>query len=195
MSTDDGVEPPDAELVRRAKRGEREAFAVLYRRHQAAVYRFACAMTGSAAVAEDVVQDAFLALMRDLGRYDPERAPLRTYLLGVARNLARSRARGLWRLLSLDHASEAAADDNPGAALSASEDMRLLRRCLDGLPDRYREVIVVCDLQELDYAEAATVLRIPVGTVRSRLHRGRLMLMQRFRRRRAAPVNAKRVLI
>jgi RNA polymerase sigma-70 factor, ECF subfamily len=192
---EDGGKPPDGVLVRRAQGGEREAFALLYRRHQAVIYRFACAMTGSAAVAEDVVQDVFLALMRDLARYDPDRAPLRTYLVGIARNVIRFRSRSVRRLLSLDHAGEAASADDPGAALSASEDTRHLRRCLSALPGRYREVIVLCDLQELDYADAATVLGIPVGTVRSRLHRGRQMLLERFRRQDAPVPHAKRVLI
>jgi RNA polymerase sigma-70 factor (ECF subfamily) len=160
------------------------------------VYRFACAMTGSAAVAEDVVQDVFLALMRDLERYDPERASLRTYLFGVARNVARARSRSVWRLLSLDLAGETAGPDDPGAALSASEDTRHLRRCLGALPGRYREVIVLCDLQELDYADASTVLGVPVGTVRSRLHRARQMLLERLRRRQDATMpHAKRVVI
>lgn len=196
MPIEDGVEPPDAELVRRAQGGERDAFALLYRRHQAVLYRFAYAMTNSATLADDVVQDVFLALMRDLGRYVPERAPLRTYLFGVARNVARNKSRSVWRLLSLDYANEASGSDDPEAALSTSEDTRNLRRCLGALPARYREVIVLCDLQELDYADAATVLAVPVGTVRSRLHRGRQMLLERLRRRQDATVRpVKRVLI
>ena len=176
--------------------GEREAFALLYRRHHAIIYRFACAMTGSTAAAEDVVQDVFLVLMRDLDRYDPERAPLRTYLLGIARNVVRFRSRSVRRLVSLDYARQAACADNLDTALSASDDTRHLRRCLGALPRRYREVIVLCDLQELDYADAATILDVPLGTVRSRLHRGRQMLLERFCRRQDAPVpDAKKVLI
>ena len=115
------------------------------RRHQAVIYRFACAMTGSAAVAEDVVQDVFLALMRDLERYDRDRSSLRTYLsrhrkechpLPIAQRPAfvvtRPRRRGGQR-------------GRPGRGLSASEDARHLRRCLGALPGRYREVIVLCD--------------------------------------------------
>lgn len=196
MPIGNGGEPPDLELVLRAKHGDREAFALLYRRHQAIIYRFASAMTGSAAVAEDVVQDVFLALMRDLDRYDPARAPLRTYLFGVARNVARYRLRSVWRLMSLDHAGETAGPDDPAAALSASEDTRHLRRCLGALPGRYREVIVLCDLQELDYAEAATVLGVPVGTIRSRLSRGRQMLLDRLRHQQGSTVpRARKVLI
>ena len=196
MPIANGGEPPDVELVRRAQHGEREAFALLYRRHQAVIYRFACAMTGSAALAEDVVQDTFLALMRDLHRYDPERAPLRAYLFGVARNVARYRLRSVWRLMPLEHAGETAGPDDPAAALSARENTRHLRRCLLALPGRYREVIVLCDLQELEYADAATVLGVPVGTVRSRLNRGRQMLLDRLRHQQGATVaRVRKVLI
>jgi RNA polymerase sigma-70 factor, ECF subfamily len=183
-------ELPDSELVARARGGEREAFALLYRRHQAFVYRFARGMTGSSAVAEDVVQDVFLALMRDLDRYDPDLAPLRTYLFGIARNLARHKARGLWRLLSLDEAAESVARDDPAAALASTEDARLLRQCLGALPAKYREVIVLCDLQEVNYADTASLLGTPIGTVRSRLHRGRQLLLERLRRRQGEGLQA-----
>lgn len=180
---EDAAAPSDEALIARARLGEQEAFAQLYRRHQAPVYRFAQAMTGSASVAEDVVQDVFLLLMRDLDRYDGGRAPLRTYLFGIARNVARHRARSLRRLLSLDASRDWTAPDDPARDLSATEELVHLRRCLGSLPIRYREVIILCHLHELDYAEIASVLGVPLGTVRSRLHRGRLLLLDRFRRR------------
>ena len=77
------------------------------------------------------------------------------------------------------------------AALSASEETRRLRQCVRGLPARYREVIILCELQELDYAETALVLNVPIGTVRSRLHRGRQMLIERLRRRNRLPVGTR----
>ena len=194
VPVEDAPEPSDPELVERARGGEREAFGFLYRRHQAYVYRFARAMTGSAALAEDIVQEVFLALMRDLDRYDARRAGLRTYLFGIARNLARYKTRSLRRLISLDQVEEAVGREDPAAALSSNEETRHLRRCLGALPARYREVIILCDLQELDYAETAVVLKVPIGTVRSRLHRGRQLLIQRLRRRDGLPV-AKRCLI
>lgn len=178
---EDAAEPSDPELVERARGGEREAFGFLYRRHQAYVYRFARTMTGSSAVAEDIVQEVFLALMRDLKRYDAARAGLRTYLFGIARNLARYKARSVRRLISLDQVEEVSTFEDPGAALSANQETRQLRRCLAGLPARYREVIILCDLQELDYAATAAVVGVPIGTVRSRLHRGRQMLIERLR--------------
>jgi RNA polymerase sigma-70 factor (ECF subfamily) len=139
-------------------------------------------MTGSSALAEDIVQDVFVALMRDLDRYDASRA-LRTYLFGIARNLARYKARSLRRLISLDQADEPVDRDDPAGKLAANNDVHYLRLCLRGLPVRYREVIILCDLHELDYAETAVVLDVPIGTVRSRLHRGRQLLTERMRRR------------
>jgi len=188
VPVEDAAEPSDRELVERARGGEREAFAFLYRRHQANVYRFARAMTGSAGLAEDIVQDVFLTFIRDLDRYDAGRAALRSYLFGMARNLARYRMRSLKRLLSLDHLEEVAGSDDPALALSTNEESRHLRRCLRALPARYREVIILCDLQELDYVETAAVLAVPIGTVRSRLHRARQLLVERLRRRSALRV-------
>jgi RNA polymerase sigma-70 factor (ECF subfamily) len=194
VPVEDASEPSDPELVERARGGEREAFGFLYRRHQTSVYRFARAMTGSPAVAEDIVQEVFLALMRDLDRYDATRAALRTYLFGIARNLARYKARSVRRLISLDQAEEAVGREDPAAAISSNEETRHLRLCLGGLPARYREVIILCDLHELDYAETAVVLKVPIGTVRSRLHRGRQLLLERLRRRDGVPL-VKRCLI
>ena len=129
-----------AELIERAQAGEREAFAMLYRRHQARVYRFARAMTGSDTMAEDIVQEVFLGLMRGLGRYDASRAALATYLFGVARNIARHQTRGRRRLTRLDAASDAVAVDDPSADIAQSDRVRHVRAGIAALPRRYREV-------------------------------------------------------
>lgn len=179
----DAGEPPDSELIARAQGGDGEAFAVLYRRHQAVVYRFACQMTGSATLAEDIVQDVFLVLMGELGRYDPSRAALTTYLYGVARNISRYRIRGLRRLTSLDAADHAVTVDDPSAHIAQSDQLRQLRAGIAALPARYREVILLCDVHELSYVEAALSLKLPVGTLRSRLHRARRLLAERLQAR------------
>jgi RNA polymerase sigma-70 factor (ECF subfamily) len=184
MATVGPAEPADAELVNRALAGERDAFEAIYRRYHAVVYRFARMMSGSPAVADDVTQEVFVALMRDLARYEPQRAGLATYLYGVARNVTRARLRKEQRFVTLDEASddtsERAAPDNPSEALAHSQDLIRLRRAIVALPSRYREVVILCDLHDLSYAEAAAVLGSPVGTVRSRLHRGRTLLAERF---------------
>ena len=184
MRTAGAAEPPDAELVRRAVAGERDAFEAIYYRYHAVVYRFARSMSGSPAVAEDVTQEVFVALIGDLSRYEPQRAGLATYLYGVARNVTRARLRREQRFVSLDEApaeSEKATGD-PADAIAHAQTLVRLRRALIRLPSRYREVVILCDLHSLAYAEAAAILGIPVGTVRSRLHRGRQWLAERLRR-------------
>ncbi|MEQ1574118.1 MAG: RNA polymerase sigma factor [Vicinamibacterales bacterium] len=175
-------EPSDGELMERARQGEREAFAAIYRRHQAVVHRFARSMTGSPEVADDVVQDVFLTLMRDLGRYDSSRAALSTYLYGVARNLVRHRLRRERRWVELDAASERVASGDVGAQMVESERVRQVRAGIASLSVRHREVLVLCDLHEVSYIDAAVALKVPVGTVRSRLHRARQQLLERLRR-------------
>ncbi|MEO8257720.1 MAG: sigma-70 family RNA polymerase sigma factor [Acidobacteriota bacterium] len=179
----DAGELHDSELIARAQGGDGEAFARLYRRHQGVVYRFACQMTGSATLAEDVVQDVFLVLMHDLGRYDASRAALTTYLYGVARNISRYRIRGLRRLTSLDAVVNAVAVDDPSAHLAQSQQIRQLRGGIAVLPARYREVLLLCDVHELTYREAALALKLPVGTLRSRLHRARRLLAEKLQAR------------
>ncbi len=147
------------------------------------VYRFARAMTGSDALAEDVVQEVFLSLMEGIHRYDASRAALRTYLFGMARNVSRHRTRGLHRLTPLAAANGVAAPDDPSAAITQSDRVRHVRAGIAALPRRYREIILLCDVHDLSYVEAAAALKVPVGTVRSRLHRARQQLLERLNRR------------
>lgn len=172
----------DEELIVATARGDREAFAEIYRRRRPDVYRFAVHMTGSAAVAEDVTQDVFITVIHEARRYDPRRAAAVSWLLGIARNHARRRATER----PVDSLAEAAAD-TPSADASAldglvrAQQIESVRRALAALPVTYREAIVLCDLQELSYADAAAALGCALGTVRSRLHRGRAMLAERLR--------------
>jgi RNA polymerase sigma-70 factor, ECF subfamily len=181
----DAASSSDIDLMRRTAAGDRDAFETLYRMHHATVYRFARLMTGSTTIAEDIVQEVFLALMRDASRYDPARASLTTYLYGAARHHTRRRLlrdRFLVRLedqadLCLPAASATAAED-----LIRQRDVQYLRRAIVRLPARYREVIVLCDLQDVSYAEAAQALGCAIGTVRSRLHRARHLLADKLLR-------------
>ena len=181
----DAASSPDIDLMRRTAAGDRDAFASLYRMHHATVYRFARLMTGSTTTAEDIVQEVFLALMRHASRYDPARASLTTYLYGSARHHTRRRLlrdRFLVRLedqadLCLPAASATAAED-----LIRQRDVQHVRRAIVRLPARYREVIVLCDLQDVSYADAAHALGCAIGTVRSRLHRARHLLADKLLR-------------
>jgi RNA polymerase sigma-70 factor, ECF subfamily len=181
----DAASSSDIDLMRRTAAGDREAFETLYRTHHATVYRFARLMTGSTGIAEDIVQEVFLSVMRDASRYDPARASLTTYLYGSARHHTRRRLmrdRFFVRLddqadLCLTAASPTAADD-----LMRQRDVQHLRRAIVRLPARYREVIVLCDLQDVSYADAAQALGCAVGTIRSRLHRARHLLADKLQR-------------
>jgi RNA polymerase sigma-70 factor (ECF subfamily) len=179
------VEPtsPDGTLVARAIAGEREAFGAIYQRYHAGIYRFARAMTGSSALAEDVTQEVFLELMRTLDRYDSTRGALSTYLYAIARNVSRHKLRRERRFVGFDArvGEEPESTDDPSQALSQSETVARVRVFIRGLSSRYREVLILCDLQGLTYEGAAAVLDTPVGTVRSRLHRARQQLAERLR--------------
>jgi RNA polymerase sigma-70 factor, ECF subfamily len=166
--------------------GDAEAFGALFRLRQADVYRFALHMTASPSIAEDVTQEVFLALMRDAGRYNPERASVVAWLCGIARNYVRRRLerdRPLQTVGTFDDGERAAFDAGAVAGdhdvlgdLTKAESIEALRRAVLTLPMRYREAVVLCDLQEFTYAEASGVLGCAIGTVRSRLHRGRHLL-------------------
>ena len=181
------AEPSDSDLITRARRGDRDAFAALYRRHHAAVYRFARSMSGSTVIAEDVTQEVFVMLIRDLSRYEPERAALQTYLYGVARNVTRGRMRSERRFVALeatfDEECEPTIETDIDGALNDAQNIARLRRIIAALPSRYREVIVLCELHGLSYADAAAVVRTRVGTVRSRLHRARNLIAERLKER------------
>ena len=183
----------DDELMRRTAGGDRDAFAALYERHSASVYRFARLMTGSAALAEDVVQEVFLVVMRDASRFDATRASLASYLYGIARHHTRRRLLRQRRFVALDAVPAArvdAASSRPADDYVRASELECLRRAIVALPSRYREVLVLCDLQGLSYAEAASALGCAVGTVRSRLHRSRELLKTKMLRTAARTATA-----
>jgi RNA polymerase sigma-70 factor (ECF subfamily) len=174
----------DADLMRLAAAGDRRAFGEVYERHHAMVYRFGRLMTGSNELAEDVVQDVFLAVMRDAHRYDAQRSALPTYLYAIARHRTRRLMLRSRRVVAADDSAEIDLDGivAPGDVLSdivRIEALRRMRAAILRLPSRYREAVVLCDVQGLSYEDAARVMGCAVGTVRSRLHRARQMLIDR----------------
>jgi RNA polymerase sigma-70 factor (ECF subfamily) len=179
----------DDELLLGMRSGDERAFVALYRRRQAAIYRFALHMSGSAAVAEDVTQEVFLALIREECGFDPRRGTLSGYLFGIARKLVlRNVERGrsdvaLETDLESSAIPELTVNDDALADLMHREGIEALRRSVLALPRRYREVVVLCDLEEVDYGVAAVVLGCPIGTVRSRLHRARALLLEKLNQR------------
>jgi RNA polymerase sigma-70 factor (ECF subfamily) len=174
--------PDDGDLLRRMQKGDEAAFTALYRRHQGAVFRFALQMTGHRMRAEDVTQEVFMALMRNSGSYDAARGSLASYLYGVARNIVR-KALERDRSLAADATqSECAAPDDTFGALARQETVAEVRRAILVLPANYREVVVLCELHEMSYQEAAAVIGCAVGTVRSRLNRAHALLAAKLTR-------------
>ncbi len=173
----------DYELLQQMKTGDEEAFVALYRRRQGSVYRFALRMCGSEAIAEDVTQEVFMVLMREAEKFDARRAQLTTWLMGIARNqvlkhLERERR---WVGFSSDNDGDDEMDfvfqgADPFAAFAHKLTVEKVRQAVLTLPPHYREVVVLCELQEMSYAETADVLGCAIGTVRSRLHRGKALL-------------------
>src|SRR5690349_17136248 len=151
----------DDDLIARIAGGDRDAFALLYRRYRPDIYRFAAHVSGSAAVADDVVQDVFVAVIEHAPEYRLGCSVL-AWLLGIARNHVR-RWRSQRPVVPLPGDETPGAQDiavqmDPLADISVQRHRSAVRRALLQLPIRYREIIILCDLQELTYAEAADAL-------------------------------------
>jgi RNA polymerase sigma-70 factor (ECF subfamily) len=187
----------DDVLLRRAAKGDQESFTLLYRRHQAALYRFALRMTGNSWAAEEVVQDVFMTLMREPKKYDAARGPVGAYLFGITRNRVMKHLERLPRELSLEEhdgngnggrANEAAVNRfTPVHWAEQQERSERVRAAVLELPAEFREAVVLCELEELSYEEAAHLSGCPIGTIRSRLHRGRALLLAKLEILRDAP--------
>ena len=188
----------DDVLLRRAARGDEEAFASLYRRHQAALYRFALRMTGNAWASEEIVQDVFMTLMRDPRKYDATRGSLGGFLYGVARNRVMKHLERLPREIPLEEKNEDGTGPGivlkdvatPASWAEKREQLEQIRAAVLDLPAEFREAVVLCELEELSYEEAARLVGCPIGTIRSRLHRGRALLMARLEMLRDVPRRA-----
>jgi len=170
-STDHGL---DARLMAGVAAGQEQAFVDLYARRHADVYRFAFAMARSRSLAQDVVQEVFLAVLEGAARFDGRKGSVRAWLFGCARHVVIDRLR-LERRWT-DQIAETAEPDGHADRVHSQQRVARLHAAVTELPIEYREAVVLCDLEELSYADAATVLGCPIGTVRSRLHRARALL-------------------
>jgi RNA polymerase sigma-70 factor (ECF subfamily) len=170
-------DPPDAALLAAVAVGDAgsdAAFVALYRRRRDDIYRFAYAMAKSRAFAQDVTQEVFLNVLENAARFDPAKGTVRAWLFGCARHAVLDRLRAERRLTD-DMPELAAACESEQQVLTQQRLVRL-HAAITRLPIEYREALVLCELQELSYAESAAVLDCPIGTVRSRLHRARALL-------------------
>ncbi|MBS1804503.1 MAG: sigma-70 family RNA polymerase sigma factor [Acidobacteria bacterium] len=176
----------DGELHRAALNGSGDAMSALYRRHGGLVYRFTLQMSRNEAVAEEITQEVFLALLTHIDRFDAARGALSTWLCAIAR-------RQLWKHLERDGTADRSdrdedipteaicPSDGPAEILLRREAVDAVRAGLEQLPLALREALVLCALEEMSYEDAAQVLAVPVGTVRSRLHRARAQLAELLR--------------
>jgi RNA polymerase sigma-70 factor, ECF subfamily len=176
-------EVEDAQLLERSRRGDEGAFSELYRRYQAGIYRYAAHMCGTSA-GDDVVQETFLAVLGQRGRTDTPRQAVAGYLFGIARHIVLQRLGSKYEPFT-DSGDDDISEVASGALtaldnLTRTETIAAVRAAVQSLPPVYREAVVLCDLQEMEYAAAAGVLQCPIGTVRSRLSRARALLVTKL---------------
>jgi RNA polymerase sigma-70 factor, ECF subfamily len=171
---------PDEDLVRRYLEGDQQAFTSLVERHQTRVFNVALRVLGNPDDARDATQDAFLTMVRKLSQFRGD-AAFTTWLHRVTVNacydmLRKRRRTPMLRLVGDD--DEPMPDLGPPTPdhADAAADTIDVARALQEIPDDYRIVLVLADVQDLPYEEIARVLDIPIGTVKSRVHRGRIAL-------------------
>jgi len=190
----------DAELAGRLKQRDEHAFLRLYDLHRSTVFRFLMHMTGSIGVAEELTQEVFVVILDEMcngtiGRFDPKRGTQEGYLLGVARNLARTEQRRMHRLISLDNVIESPEwerllntifqenrNSDAAALMVSRSELRVIHRAILDLPQHYREVVALCRLQEKSYKDAALILQCSEGTVSSRMNRAKAILAAKLHR-------------
>ena len=172
-------------LVERAQGGDRSAFGQLIRMHQKRLFRFIYGLLGSFDAAEDIVQEAFVRAYQALDTFKPQYA-FYPWLSTIARHLAYNQIARDDRKESLDGLAEqgydaAATDPGPLDRLIESENQRRFWEALGSLPDQYRAVFVLRHMEDMNYAAIASFLKIPPGTVDSRLYRARQMLLEKLK--------------
>lgn len=190
----------DTDLLRQMRAGTAAAFQALYQRHQAPLFRFALLRSGSADTAADIVQEVFMGLLTDSFKFDPLRGELRTFLFGVARNLVLKHEEPRRRYDSLPEPD----DDGEFDSDAGSEDAEPLSRMLDNelaeevrcalarLAPVFRDAVILFELHDLSYLEIAAICQVDIGTVRSRLSRGRAALAKHLAAHRPSLKNANR---
>jgi RNA polymerase sigma-70 factor, ECF subfamily len=161
--------------------GDRAALAPLYRAEAGGVYRYALALCGNPAWAADATQEAFIALATRPCTFDPARGTLGAWLAGIARHALAAQWRGLQREEPLPEDDGPALGGHaepvsPETLLVQTQDSAAVWAALRQLPAAFREAVVLVDLQERPYAEAAAIAGIEINTLRTRLHRARLKL-------------------
>ena len=168
----------DAELLRRVAAGDQAAMKALYERHSASVFHFVRGRLGDAFEAADVMHEVFLDVWRMADRWEG-RSSVKTWIFGIARNKAVDRVRRAVRT-EVREPDETVADDspNPERLAEAASDAARLRACVEALADHQRTAIRLAFFEDLSYPEIAEVEGVPVGTIKTRIHHAKKLLMR-----------------
>ncbi len=169
MTTDD-------QLMLEFQQGSREAFAELFERYRDLIFGFFRRRLDHPARAEELTQDCFLALLRNIHRYEP-RASFRSYLFGIATNMVMAERRNAARE---NAAPEPAREIAPAERAGDSDAVMWVRAALEKLEPSDREIVMLREYEQLSYTEIAGLLRLPLNTVRSRLFRARMALREQL---------------
>jgi RNA polymerase sigma-70 factor, ECF subfamily len=184
----DNSAPDDKTLAESIAAGDTAALEAVYTRESGRVYRYALAMSHNATLAADVMQEVFVQFATKPQGFDATRGPLQAYLVGIARHQVLAAWTQEGRAQSLDALNEEgedkanklwdeqASDEEPGQQLVARQTHDELMRAIAKLPAPFREALVLVELQELPYAEAAAIAGIELNTLRTRLHRAKAKL-------------------
>jgi len=180
-----GTPLEDMELLARSKSGDVAAFAALVRHYEERVYNLACRLVGNSSDAADIAQDAFLAAYEGLGRFRGD-AAFYTWLYRIVVNKALTyrKARAARPEFAASAGNPSPFDsvgdetDDPLAAAERKEEQAAVQAAIAALPQDFRAVVVLKDIEGFEYEEIADILSIALGTVKSRLHRGRLLLRE-----------------
>jgi RNA polymerase sigma-70 factor, ECF subfamily len=180
-----------ATLVRRCKAGDAVAWEELVRQYNRRIYNICYRFTGSPDQAEDLTQEVFIRMYRSLDSYDAEKAAFTTWITTMTRNLLVDHFRKTKHDRVTDSLESSVTEDEegptlgdqiqdasaaPDATLASRETKTIVHRALQKLSPELREAVILRDLQDLDYRDIAKVLKVPEGTVKSRINRGRTEL-------------------
>jgi RNA polymerase sigma-70 factor (ECF subfamily) len=183
-SSSDSIEA----LIRRCLRGDQTAWETIVRQYRRKVFNTAYKFVGRHEQAEDLTQDIFLKIFRSLDTFD-SRANFQTWLISVSRNLCIDHYRRIRKEReTIDHQVDAnelsptSHEPSPMAGLERRDRVTLLRQAMAKLPDTLRTAVLMRDIQEMSYQEIADTLRLPEGTVKSRINRGRTELARHVKR-------------
>jgi len=190
MSADSAAAQPTTpdSLIEQCLAGDQRAWEQIVRQNWRKVFNVAYKFVGKHDEAEDLTQDIFLKIFKALGTFD-RRANFQTWIISISRNLCidhyrsvRKERETIDREIDANELTPASHDPGPVAALEQQDRISLLRQALSALPDTLRTAVLMRDIQELSYQEIADRLRLPEGTVKSRINRGRTELARQIRK-------------